>query len=531
MSSPVIINVKDAKYNAVGDGITNDTAAFAAACADLSSNQGGVLHIPPGIYLVGKQTQASASETGYAYLDKPIIHITGCTQPVVIEGNGAVLIAASNLKFGAFDPVTGNALATTAPYTTAAHAAHAYRMIHLEDNTGGVVVKDLELNGRASLLNLGGQWGTLAGRATHACGVWLKNNQSVLLENLHIHHHGLDGVLVSAPACTQESLRTPVTLRNVRCLSNGRNGLRWEGGNGLTAINCQFNFSGRSVPVSALAAGVLVEPVASAFASQGVFMNCEMVDNVGPAFYSAGTNSTSISLHGCTLIGVSSYAAQPYSPRVHFTDCTLAGQVVKPFAESGTERGRATQFTRCRLTDALTYNGQVYTDPSWYLLDFGNNREGVTLTECQVEAVTAKLGYSNGLMTITDTRMRQTNNTGASNIQAVFVGHNVMETSGSNPLTTSIVVGRLTINNEAAAVYDPLQRVNRVLSKDVDGDKLQYLQYYCDPVSSQIVTGQVKQGDVVYASNPVAGGSVGWICVQGGDSTTSVWKSFGQIAN
>ncbi len=526
-----IINVKDPAYGALGDGVTNDTNAFIAACTVLNAQRGGTLLIPPGVYSVGQQTLAGQTGLGYAYQPSDIIHIANCTYPVVIEGKGAVLRAASGLKYGAFHPVTGQPENTTLPFTSADYAARVGRMIQLENNSGGVVINHLELDGNAATLSLGGRWGTLEGngRELDATGVWSSGNASLLMDTLNIHHHALDGMVLRDDGMTAESLRMPVTLQNVNSVYNGRNGLRWEGGCGLTAMDCRFNHSGRGALATAVAAGVAVLPLPTSYAQQGVFMNCEMINNVGPGFFSSGSNSSDVSIHTSTLIGTSSYAASPTSPRVHFTDCTLAGQVVYPYADTATDRGRATQFTRCRFTDALDYQGQVYTHASWYLLDFGSASTGVKLTECSIDTVVAKLGYSNGLMTITDTRMKQSNNTGDANLQAVFVGDNTIESSGNNPLTSSIVVGRLVINGQAAVVYEPQSRFNRLLGKDVNGDKMQRVMYYYHPNNS--VSATAAQGDIVYNTAPVVGNPVGWICVQGGTSTTSVWKGFGTIVN
>jgi hypothetical protein len=45
------------------------------------------------------------------------------------------------------------------------------------------------------------------------------------------------------------------------------------------------------------------------------------------------------------------------------------------------------------------------------------------------------------------------------------------------------------------------------------------------------VSTTAAQGDIVYHTAPAVGGVVGWICVQGGTSTTSVWEGFGSIVN
>jgi len=51
IASTAALNVKD--FHAVGDGITDDTAAFNDALGALATTNGGTLLIPPGTYLVG----------------------------------------------------------------------------------------------------------------------------------------------------------------------------------------------------------------------------------------------------------------------------------------------------------------------------------------------------------------------------------------------------------------------------------------------------------------------------------------------
>ena len=58
---PVGVNVKDAPYNAAGDGTTNDTPAILAAIA--ACPEGHAVYLPPGTYLT----------TGTLLITKPIV--------------------------------------------------------------------------------------------------------------------------------------------------------------------------------------------------------------------------------------------------------------------------------------------------------------------------------------------------------------------------------------------------------------------------------------------------------------------------
>lgn len=73
------LNVKDVAVGAVGGGVTNDSAAFAAAIAAASAVRGGIVYIPADDYLLNP-----AGSGGYA-----LSHTTGF--PIKIQGEGRFL--------------------------------------------------------------------------------------------------------------------------------------------------------------------------------------------------------------------------------------------------------------------------------------------------------------------------------------------------------------------------------------------------------------------------------------------------------
>lgn len=160
--STAIFNVKN--YGALGDGAHDDTQAFIQASQALTAAKGGTLLIPPGTYMVGQQTFANGMGKDFAYKASDIITIKDCTQPVIIEGNGAVLKMQPGLKFGSFDPVTGQPYypSGTGAFTNANYGADLGYMILLWKNTAQVVVRDLELNGQIDFAVLGGAGGIRA---------------------------------------------------------------------------------------------------------------------------------------------------------------------------------------------------------------------------------------------------------------------------------------------------------------------------------------------------------------------------------
>lgn len=66
ISSAVYINVKDAPYNAVGDGVANDTAAIQAAINACASTLGGTVYLPAGSYKITSQLSVPVVVAGSA---------------------------------------------------------------------------------------------------------------------------------------------------------------------------------------------------------------------------------------------------------------------------------------------------------------------------------------------------------------------------------------------------------------------------------------------------------------------------------
>jgi hypothetical protein len=86
-SSPLIsVNIKNAPYNAAGDGVTNDTLALQSAINDLSALGGGRIFFPPGTYLISGALQDTSGRNAQILL--PILPVT--SPPVTIELLGAL---------------------------------------------------------------------------------------------------------------------------------------------------------------------------------------------------------------------------------------------------------------------------------------------------------------------------------------------------------------------------------------------------------------------------------------------------------
>jgi peptidoglycan/LPS O-acetylase OafA/YrhL len=135
--------------------VTNDTDAFYAASLYLTRNGGGVLNIPTATYIVDHQKLFS----GIGYGVEKLITVENSTSPVTVNGNDATLRAADGLKFGSFNPTTGQAyFPPSMPFYGRNYGTSSIIMINLRDNSC-VNINNLELDGNSGNFDLGGKYG------------------------------------------------------------------------------------------------------------------------------------------------------------------------------------------------------------------------------------------------------------------------------------------------------------------------------------------------------------------------------------
>lgn len=341
-------------FGAAGDGVTNDSAAFAQMSKAVNGAGGGTIVLRATTYLVGGNVPDPTGE--YAYGPATIMNFDGCSKNLTIEGNGARLLCQEGLRFGTFDPATGLPTNNPLPYTGSGQLASPYAaMIQVQNCTAPVVIKGLELDGNIAKLIIGGPYGD-TGWQIPAYGLRLVNNsggESVI--GVHVHHQPVDGVLIDAPAVRT----TSTSLEEVVSEYNVRQGCSVIGGSNFSFTNCKFNHSGKAGMVSAPGAGFDIEAESSGIRNLG-FTNCEFADNSGCGIVADSGDSAGATFNTCRFIGTTSWAAWPNKPQMLFENCTFVGSICNTYGSA--DATQATQFKSCTFCDdpALSPTGQVY---------------------------------------------------------------------------------------------------------------------------------------------------------------------------
>lgn len=405
-AGPPAVLRKDLKkdFGAVGDGCTNDQAAFARAATFFNERARGpggdapaVLFVPRGVYVVGQQV---ASANGYRW-GADVLPLVGCRNLTVTGQDSArtEIRYAAGLHYGSFDPVNGRAFQPPPGYfTDRAYAASGGTCVRLE-RCENVVVADLALNGNSPQLTVGGAWGD-TGIQLPFDGVFVTDSRGVTLRRVAVHHFGRDGaqVLNHLAAGLSDPAQENIWLENSTFDYNGRQGLSLTGVHGFRAENCSFSHTARARNLglgralfSNPAAGVDVEPEGGTVAHL-VFVGCRFVDNGGQGLVSdrpTGPHpaaTADVRLVDCTFWGTTNWSVWVTQPGFVFEKCRVYGAFVHGCAAAAA--AEATRFVGCTFEDR-PYAGRRALGPGLLLSD--RHARGLRFTDCRFVAAHGSL--------------------------------------------------------------------------------------------------------------------------------------------
>jgi hypothetical protein len=513
------------RYGAVGDGVTNDTTAFQHLAAVINASGGGVGTIPEATYIVGRQSITGSIGQNNSYVAEPILRIQGCTKPVLISGYGAKIKIASGMKLGAFDPVSGVAVAQTADQDYRADIS--WGIIDLYYNTGRVTVEGLELDGNISGIILGGRMPDASGWQCSAYGVRVYNTPSTF-RDINSHHHGLDGFALGWEGEADTSATGQrFSLSNCSATYNARQGLSWVGGNGLTAINCQFSNTGKSTFASQPGAGVDIE-AESAVIRRGTFINCEMINNEAGGIVADSGDSADVTVIGCSLHSATQYSVWCTKPRFKFIDCEFGGTALGNY--TATEEINRTLFLNCSFSTEFTHGYAIYGtavvsaagNPIYDGCDFYTTNAAVNLGDISTTSI------------IRNCTFKQNGSVAAATVRGIHEGSCTYTlTTGSNDMTgysnrgrvffTGTLAGVPAVGGELPTTTGPALTVRGYGDNGTATPQVNSMSWsYQAPVAGDYI-----EGDIVWNATAAVGQPRGWMCSVSG--TPGIWVSLGNL--
>jgi hypothetical protein len=430
-------------FGARGDGRTNDTRAFAALSAHVNGRGGGTIVLRPVTYIVGSQRPAAPGKRG-SFEGDDIINLSGCTGPIVIQGNGARLRSTPGLRYGRFDRSGRMRLPDAVKLDQTGQAVPYIAMINIENCSGSVEVSNVELDGNLSSMVVGGK-SFRGGWEAFGYGLRLVDNSGPeTISQVVSHHQPLDGLLISpSPARTGASRVTDVI-----CDSNGRQGCTVGGGRNIAFTRCKFTRTGRAGFAAAPGAGVDIETGKDPIRAV-TFSGCEFSDNFGFGLDAGTGDSAGITFTSCKFIGTTNYAAWPDRPQMRFNSCIFVGAINHLYGAD--DPARAAQFYDCTFTDdpSLSPTGQAFVPPgNWIAVVL--QRPNVLFSGCRFRLVgRAVLPLSGAGVIYSNCTMVQAS-PGPSAPRGTYLGTNSIV--GNAHLAGSNIRGAVTLNGRSLPV-------------------------------------------------------------------------------
>jgi hypothetical protein len=373
--------VKDIQsFGARGNDKTNDQDAFKKA-ADFFNNRGGNgrLVIPKGTYIVGRQVFTGGQLNKPAYQGDDVFHLTNIKNFSIEGAVGAIIKYQNGMRMGSFSPLTGKENNNGNNFVNKAYAAIPGICIYI-DNCTGVTIINLELDGNNQNIILGGVYGDVGRQVPHT-GIFIVNSKKISIDKINAHHFGLDGMIISN---IKSDIPDSIQVSNSIFEYNSRQGLSWVGGNQLYVKNCKFNHTGKGTFSSPPGAGVDVEAEIGPVRN-GIFENCEFVDNNGNGFVADSGDSGDCTLTDCTFWGTTSWSIWITKPNYTFHRCNIYGSMAHGYKSPSIND--ATKFYDCLFEDKPYNNNPPY---GGYLVET-NEAKRMVFSNCRFISNTKKL--------------------------------------------------------------------------------------------------------------------------------------------
>lgn len=382
-------------FGAKGDGRSDDTDAFVELSAFLTRTGGGVVELRRNaVYRVGRQRRARST-----YLvGLPILSVSNVPH-FEVRMNGATLKFRDGLKFGSFDPSTGQPRRVEAPHLVASDRADIGVAIHAE-NVGAFLVSSGTIDCNSNNAVRGGVWGDTGIQCIHT-GVMAQSCDLVEWTDLEIRNSCLDGLSYSFPGLTRQATPRPLTVRDVRISNVARNCVSLIGTNQALFDNCRFEKAG----MAPNRAGQFGSPPSSCFDIEAEEAECNnivlrrsrMISGVGTltAFVTDSGPVSDVLVDDCDLVG----AVWTSKPRTTFRNCRIRGGFAKL---SGGHRNPAanSRLIDCDISDSTDEFGLTTIRP--HAIDLEGAGPGVSIQGSTIRVSKSRLNLRGGVLNDVD---------------------------------------------------------------------------------------------------------------------------------
>ncbi len=317
-----------------------------------------IINIPSGTFYINGQTLANKYAPSIQALN-----LNGCKN-VTIKGAGITstkISYTSGQKYGRFDSTYSTPSTNITDPTTKICYPNEFISLYIYQGGGptlptqNITIQDFELDGQCNTFTMGGMVSYLGttpvyGLAAGGIVMWDKCS-NINISNVYVHHMGLDGVTINSDTTTHN-----ITIANSKFEYNGRQGLSWSGGSGVSISNSQFNYTGMGGLFDPPGAGIDIEPDFAGVAygsTNGNFSNVSCVGNYSLALCGLWTPliTDNINFTNCTFQARQLNAVQTGGSNYKFSNCTISGNYTGVY--TATNSSDATKFISCNFDDNI----------------------------------------------------------------------------------------------------------------------------------------------------------------------------------